>query len=520
MGIHLRGLTSAWTSRARALAGMMTLKGPLRNVSSPGSGSTPIGALMHLASRSSFGHLSASASCFRQPSATPLSNLVMRSPHVSRLIALLVFGSPLPIQAQVAQPAGPPLWAAMRAAALDTIREKFRHLYVVPELRPAIVDRLTQAQEAGRYDVDDPRAFAELITEDLQDIAHDKHLRLSFDPPAYAAALAPTQSDAGEEAHRRDRATRNNHGIAEIRILPGNVRYLRIVRFEWVTDETGAIYDAAMRFLKDGDAWIVDLRGNGGGTSSAAQYFSSHFHLPGTATFTSSVGSETPVLSSALDYLPAGRLIGKPLYLLVDGNVGSAAEAVAYDLQQFKIARVLGSRTAGAAYNNKLLPIAPSFILSISYGRPLHVITAANWEGVGVQPDVACDPVVALDMAQSLALAHLMGMSGVPAPRLTEYRWARPAVEARLHPASVTATQMRAWSGHFSSPHYGEISVSIDAGALWLERPGRPRARLTSLDAAGLFAIDGNELLRAQLSGKTLELLWWDAPDPRVFVRR
>jgi hypothetical protein len=39
------------------------------------------------------------------------------------------------------------------------------------------------------------------------------------------------------------------------------------------------------------------------------------------------------------------------------------------------------------------------------------------------------------------------------------------------------------------------------------------------LTANGIFAIEGNELLRARLTGKTLELLRRDDPNPRIFVR-
>jgi len=430
------------------------------------------------------------------------------------LIFLAVSG-----RAQTIPPAAPRLSADERAAALKAVEAKFRELYVIPEMRSAIIGRLEKARQSGRYEVADPLVFAERITEDLRDVARDKHLSLAYDPPAYEAALAPLRSDAGEEGFRRRRALRNNQGLTEMRILPGNIRYLKIVHFEWVPDETGAIYDEAMRFLKDGDAWIVDLRGNAGGTSAAANYFASHFHDPGTVSYLSYAGSETPEKSRALDYLPAGRLKGKPLYVLIDGNVGSAAEAVAYDLQQYKIAELVGAKTAGAANNNQLLPIAPGFILSISYGRPLHVVTNANWEGVGVQPNVECDPAGALDTAASLVLKRLAAQPGTPPERLIEYNWARTAVEARLRPPSLTAAQLNGWSGRFRSLDYGEANVSLIDGVPWLERPNRPRARLTPLTADGVFAIEGSELLRARLTGKTLELLWWNDPNPRVFLR-
>lgn len=391
---------------------------------------------------------------------------------------------------------------------------------MIPEMRSVIIERLDKSQKSGHYETIDVRSFAERVTRDLQDISQDKHLSLAYDQSRYAAALVPPASESGEEAFRRRRARRNNHGLTEMRILPGNIRYLKITHFEWVPDETGEIYDEAMRFLKDGDAWIVDLRGNGGGTSAAANYFLSHFHDPGTFSYTSYAGSELPQRNYALDYLPAGRLKGKPFYLLIDGNVGSAAEAVAYDLQQSKIAVLVGTKTAGAANNAKLLPIAPGFILSISYGRPIHVLTHTNWEGVGVKPDVECNPIVALDTAKSVALKRLAAMPGVTPENLNEYNWSLIAVEAQLRPVNLSNAQMKAWVGQFKSLDYGEANVVFDNGFLWLERSGRLRSRLSPLTANGLFAIEGNEFLRARLTGNTLELLWWNDPYPRVYLKK
>lgn len=449
--------------------------------------------------------------------------------NIRRTFRAVVLALAATCMAPLTQPAAadPParlgrLSAEQRTRALAAIEAKFTELYVFPEMRSKIVDQLTRMQRAGRYNVDDATVFADRITQDLKDVAHDEHLALLVDPGAYAAALAPPHGDDGEDAFRRRRAIHRHHGIAELRVLPGNVRYVKISHFDWVPDETGAVYDDAMRFLKDGDAWIIDLRGNGGGTSAAPHYLVSHFLAAGTHDFTSLAGDAPPELSRALDHVPAGRLTGKPLYVLVDGGTGSAAEAVAYDLQQFKLAEIVGAKTAGAANNNKLVPIAPGFILSISYGRPVHAVSRSNWDGVGVQPSAPCAPVQALDMAQAMALRKLSDGPGAAPEARVEYGWARVAVEARLHPVAFPAAQLQALAAHYGEPSagFGEMDVVFHDGSLWLDRPTRPSARLSPLTADGVFGIEGNDLLRARLTGKALELLWWDDPKPRVFARR
>jgi hypothetical protein len=167
------------------------------------------------------------------------------------------------------------LSAEERTSVLRGVRQILAQEYVFPEMRAKLVERLTSAERAGRYEVAEPYLLAERVTEDLRAVAHDGHLSLRHAPDEYAAAIAPAAGDRGAEAfaERAERgAVRAHHGLAELKVLPGNIRYLRITGFEWVPDRTGAAYDDAMRFLREGDAVIIDLRGNGGGSSLAVQY--------------------------------------------------------------------------------------------------------------------------------------------------------------------------------------------------------------------------------------------------------
>ena len=406
------------------------------------------------------------------------------------------------------------LSAVERAAALKSIGDSLRESYVFPELRPKLVERLREAQAAGRYDVDDPGAFAERVTEDLRAAGHDGHLYLRFSPAEYAAAIAPSSSDDGSEAFDRRRALRNHFGLTELKLLPGNIRYLKISGFEWVRDETGAAYDDAMRFLKQGDAVVIDLRGNGGGSAEAVQYLASHFLPADTLLMTFLQGSAAGIQSRTLSHVPAGRLLGKPLYVLIDGGAASAAEEFAYHVQQFKLGELIGAKTAGGANNNRLVPIAPGFMLSVSFGRPVHAVSNTNWEGAGIAPSVETAPAQALDAAQSLALSRLAQAPGATPEQLADYAWARTAAEARLHPVSLTSKRLRSLAGS-----YGEIEVALRDGALWLTRADRPPRRLSPLDAEGLFAVDGVDVLRLRFTPKGLELLRQGDPAPRVFER-
>ena len=422
---------------------------------------------------------------------------------VVRVVATLLLASSSAAVAQTERtvPITTRMTAAERRAAVDTIATSF-DTYVFPQKRDAIVARLRAADAAGRYDVDDPHAFADRVTADLRDVSGDGHLYLRVDAAGFAATRASAdgaRGPQGDSAYWRSKAIRNHHGLVETRILPGNVRYLRIAGFDWVTDETGSVYDAALRFLKDGDAVVVDVRRNRGGDHAAVRYLTSHFLGDETLLMTFLRGAEPPMQSWTLDHVPAGRLIGKPLYVLIDRRTGSAAEEFAYQVEQYRLGTLVGQRTVGAANNNRRLPVAPTFLLSVSEGRPEHPVSHGNWEGTGVAPAIETSPEQALDVALVDALRRLADGGGVDAA------WALVAAQARLSPVVADASNLQRLAGR-----YGDLSITWRDDTLYVDRPERGVAvatRLTPLTDAGLFAIDGEPDTRLQLLNDTARLL-------------
>jgi hypothetical protein len=387
---------------------------------------------------------------------------------------------------------------------LSAVSAAIRDSYVFPEKAPHILESIESGRRAGRYDTGDPRILAQRLSEDLLAGSADHHLYLSYDPERYAmAARSAAAREDADDAYERMVALRDNSGVAELALLPGNLRYLKISRFDWLPDETGAIYDDAMRFLRGGDAIIIDLRGNPGGDSAAVRYLVSHFLDPGTLEYSFLEAAKTPVQMRALDYLPAGRIKNKPLYVLIDGSVASAAESFAYDVEQFKLGELIGEKTVGAANNNRLIPIAPGFMLSVSYGRPVHAVSGTNWEGIGVAPSVPVAAGDALDEAQRLALTRLAKQASSSPETSADYAWALVAVESRLKPASLPKERLQSLAGH-----YGDIDIKFTRGQLWLIRRNRTDRRLSLLTADGLFAVEGIDRVRVRLTGDELQMYW------------
>ena len=91
-----------------------------------------------------------------------------------------------------------------------------------------------------------------------------------------------------------------------------------------------------------------------------------------------------------------------PVVALIGSATFSSGEALAYHLQSRGRARLVGQATPGAA--DHVTPIRVSAhvraVLPEAYVR--DAVTWSNWEGVGVQPDVACTEDEALDRALEL----------------------------------------------------------------------------------------------------------------------
>lgn len=386
-----------------------------------------------------------------------------------------------------------PLSVEQTRATVEAVARVIDSIYVFPEQRAVISSKLRAELAAGRYASLDATALAARITDDLKAVSNDRHLWMRWSPPEYAAASMPA-SDSGmaRDAYYAAVGRRRNQGIEELRILPGNIRYVRYTNFLWEPDVTGRAIDDAMRFLRDGDAMIVDLRGNGGGSAGAVQYAISHFlkgDLPLMSFYDGRTGERTE--TRTIEYLPTGRLPAKALYVLTDGGTGSAAEEFAYHVQQFKLGTLIGQKTAGAANNNELYPVTPGFILSVSFGRPTHPISKTNWEGTGISPDVAIPPGQALDKAQALALDRLASTATDDEAK-ARYLWAKDAVDARLHPVTLSAAELGKYVGR-----YGERTVRLEKGELIYSRPGRGDTRLTVL-TPDLFAFGELSFIRVR----------------------
>lgn len=376
--------------------------------------------------------------------------------------------------------------------------------YVLGDVRLKLDTALAGSLAAGRYNVSDPGELADRINSDMDAVAHDKHLGVRFDPSAQAqlAARPPGSGadDAPPSAEEIRQAAKFNYGIVDMKVLPGNIRYIDLRGFFW-GGQTAEAYDNAMRFLKEGDAAIIDLRNNGGGSPQAVQYLVSHFLEPNRPIVTFYMGPDKVDHLSSLASLPAGRLVGKPLYLLTSGMTASAAEEFTGHVAGFKLGEVIGENTAGAGFRNAFFPVSGGYVISVSTGRAVLASSGRDWEGVGIAPTTKVEADNALEVAQAHALRRIASMASGDEKRMLESR--AMLLEAKLKPIT-TALPVERYAGHYD----GGRSVRINAGTLSYQRVGGPSVALIAVGANEFgFSEDPLSRISFMISGGSVTAL-------------
>ncbi|MET7568363.1 S41 family peptidase [Streptomyces sp. NPDC005492] len=292
------------------------------------------------------------------------------------------------------------------AAVIDeTVRLLTEH-YVFPEIAEQVACLLQQRLAESAYDVDDAEEFARLVTADLQSVNGDRHLRLKH----HADPVSPEQGAATLDSIRRDFDT-SLGGAPRVQLLDGGVALVELAPMLFPLEWAAEPLSAALTLASRAQALIVDLRANRGGDPDAVAFVCSYLldertHL-NTMYWRDGERSEQ---SWSLPHVPGARFGGsKPLYVLSSASTFSAAEELAYDLQQLGRAVVVGERTRGGAHPCKGWTVHPHLEATIPGGRAINPVSGTNWEGTGVQPDIPCAAADSLDRAHALALARLAG---------------------------------------------------------------------------------------------------------------
>ena len=295
--------------------------------------------------------------------------------------------------------------AATRDRVIDGAVAKLNEFYVFPDTAKKMEDAIRERQKRGEYDaVTDGDIFANLLTQHLQGVSHDKHLRINFSPAPIPPPSGPTPQ-AMEQM--RKQMERNNCGFVKVEQLPNNIGYVKFNMFA-NTQICAPTVIAAMNFVENADALIFDLRDNGGGDPQMVTFISSYlFAKPTHLNDLWERKTDTTREFWTSEEVSGKKLDSQPVYVLTSSRTFSGAEEFTYNLKNQKRATIVGETTGGGAHPVRGVPIDERFVIGVPFARAINPITKTNWEGTGVEPDVKVTAADALSKAQQLALEKI-----------------------------------------------------------------------------------------------------------------
>lgn len=286
-----------------------------------------------------------------------------------------------------------------RAALVESAAKEYEKGYVFPDLGSRMADDLRKRERAGEYRaIRYGQDLARELTGNLQETSKDRHVEVRFSFVKNSAAKPARSSE--EEAKWLATV---NCGFEKLEHLQPNIGYLK---FDFFADPKicAATAIAAMNFVADSEALIIDLRNNGGGHPDMAGFILSHLFAERTHVtdeYTRADNATTEVWTDA--DVPGRKFVGKPVYILTARRTFSAAEAVTFALKNQKRAIVVGEQTLGGAHRTENRRIDDHFEVRVPFARTMDPVTKTDYEGVGVEPDVKVPAAEALDTARKLA---------------------------------------------------------------------------------------------------------------------
>jgi len=307
--------------------------------------------------------------------------------------------------------------AATRTAVIEETLRQLNANYVFPDVARQMEQAVRARLASKEYDrISSARALAETLTKDLRTVSRDLHLTVNYShaPLPATGGASPPSADAVEQQRRM--ALFGNAGFERVERLAGNVGYLDLRGFEHVA-WAGDTVVAAMNLLAHTDALVIDLRDNGGGSAETVALLSSY--LFDQATHLNSIywrPDDSTRQFWTTTHVDGQRYGGtKNVYVLTSSRTFSAAEEFSYNLKSLKRATIVGETTMGGAHPIIIARLHDHFSAFVPAGRAINPVTKTNWEGTGVQPDVAVPETQALRAAHELALETRAKSSGNPA---------------------------------------------------------------------------------------------------------
>ncbi len=364
-----------------------------------------------------------------------------------------------------------------RKTTIDTVCYLLQKYYVSPEKALKISEALKTNLQNGIYDkLLNPYIFADEINKNMLTISKDNHLVLNYIRNNSKENLKLPTSAYLQNYELE--LKQKNYGFKELKILEGNIGYMRIDDF--VSPKySGETAVTALNFLSNSHAIVFDMRYNTGGDVGLIQLIMSQFYSADTTIHLNNFYYKATNSTTQMWTVPnikGNKMPKMPIYVLTSNKTFSSAEAFAYNLQALKRGIVIGEKTGGGANAGNIEPISNIFTLFLPNEITTNPITKSNWETTGVIPDIVVASQNALEKAQLVALENLVNTANTNKLKLF-HKWNYEIVKAKTNAITIPLEKLKLYIGI-----YGVRTLSIENNKLFYQRAGKPKRELIALD--------------------------------------
>lgn len=386
--------------------------------------------------------------------------------------------------------------AASKGRIVEEVAKLITEKYVFPDIGKKIADHIHHRFKEKAYDqITSLNTFTRELTKDVQSVNNDAHLGVVERRRLF------TREGSNEDMWKKlylKRAPFQNYGFKNVDRLLGNVGCIVLDELAYVEIDGknigGETAKAVMKVISNCYALIIDLRDNFGGRDEMAILILSYFFKKPEHILTQYNREQGEKEIWTLAEAPGDRLVNIPLYVLTSRHTVSGGEMFAYALKNRKRATIIGEKTRGAAHKTHLHSIQDFKIdVAIPYSTIIDPLTGTDWEGKGVEPDIAVPSAKAMNVAYSEALKKIL-QSDVDKTHRYEMEWALMEAKARLNPVTLDAASLQEYVGV-----YGKRKITSKNGSLVYQREGKPAYKLEPM-SKNLFSFVDKSMFYVRIS--------------------
>jgi hypothetical protein len=390
-----------------------------------------------------------------------------------KYLGIIIFSFILPgmqinhSSAQQIKPATTELKRPIIKQVIDSMGTALVNYYVYPKQAINARQQLVSNFKTGLYSkITTPAELSSRLVSDIYKLIPDRHISIRYMPVSpHQAETVTTETERRADSLTQIQTERErNFKFTEVKILPGNIGYLKFDAFSNNVEAAKPTIAAALIFLSNTSALIIDLRHNGGGNVDMVSQLESYFFKQKTHMNDVVDRTSTDTIRFYADPVKADGLnLSMPIYILNSKRTFSGAEDFSYSMQGSKRAIIIGDTTGGGAHLTRPFSVGNGFTVNIPFARSLSPYTQTDWEGTGVYPDVPTPAANALEKA--LQVAYKKQMSNTAGTRqYGAIKWQLDKLYTRYHSMPVDSKLLAQYAGNYSA---GSIQLFTKEGKLF-----------------------------------------------------